>query len=54
MPKRAASQDGALVRIFNDRGSYHCRAQLSTRARAGLVVGLGIWWRKMGIRTAPT
>ncbi len=43
-------QDGALVRIFNDRGSYHCRAQLSTRARAGLVVGLGIWWRKMGIQ----
>jgi anaerobic selenocysteine-containing dehydrogenase len=43
-------QDGALVRIFNDRGSYHCRAQVSTRARAGLVVGLGIWWRKMGIQ----
>lgn len=40
--------NGALVRAFNDRGSYLCRAEVSARARPGLVVGLGIWWRKMG------
>ncbi len=41
--------DGAVVRVFNDRGSYHCRARVSERARPGVVVGLGIWWRKMGL-----
>ncbi len=41
--------DGAVVRIFNARGSYHCRARVSERARPGVVVGLGIWWRKMGL-----
>jgi anaerobic selenocysteine-containing dehydrogenase len=42
--------DGTTVRVFNDRGSYHCKAQVSERARPGVVVGLGIWWRKMGLR----
>jgi anaerobic selenocysteine-containing dehydrogenase len=42
--------DGALVRVFNDRGEYHCQAALSTRARPGVVNGLGIWWRKLGAR----
>jgi anaerobic selenocysteine-containing dehydrogenase len=42
--------DGALVRVFNDRGEYHCKAALSTRARPGVVNGLGIWWRKLGPR----
>ncbi len=42
--------DGALVRVFNDRGSYHCKAQISERAREGVVHGLGVWWRKMGVR----
>ena len=40
--------DGAMVRIFNDRGVYRCRAELSTRARPGVVVALGVWWRKFG------
>jgi anaerobic selenocysteine-containing dehydrogenase len=40
--------DGVLVRAFNDRGSYLCHAEVSARARPGVVVGLGIWWRKMG------
>ena len=40
--------DGALVRVFNDRGEYHCAARVSTRARPGVVHGLGIWWRKLG------
>ncbi len=42
--------DGQLVRVFNDRGEYHCKARVSPRARAGVVNGLGIWWRKLGVR----
>ncbi len=41
--------DRALVRVFNDRGSYRCRCRVSSRARAGVVNGLGIWWRKLGL-----
>ena len=41
--------DGALVRVFNDRGSYRCKASVSTRARPGVVNGLGVWWRKFGV-----
>ncbi len=40
--------DGAMVRVFNDRGEYHCRARLNGRARAGVVHSLGVWWRKAG------
>jgi anaerobic selenocysteine-containing dehydrogenase len=39
-----------VVRVFNDRGSYHCAVRLSTRARPGVVNGLGIWWRKLGLQ----
>lgn len=42
--------DGALVRVFNQRGSYHCTARVSARARPGVVNGLGVWWRKLGMR----
>jgi anaerobic selenocysteine-containing dehydrogenase len=41
--------DGALVRVFNDRGSYRCAASISERARPGVVNGLGVWWRKLGV-----
>jgi anaerobic selenocysteine-containing dehydrogenase len=44
-----AIADGAMVRVFNDRGEYHCKASVTTRARPGLVVGLGVWWRKYGV-----
>lgn len=37
-----------MVRVYNDRGEYHCRAHVSARARPGVVNGLGIWWRKLG------
>ena len=40
---------GSTVRIFNARGDYRCRAQVSPRARPGVVNGLGIWWRKLGL-----
>jgi len=39
---------GQMVQVFNDRGSYLCRARISARARAGVVNGLGVWWRKLG------
>ncbi len=39
--------DGDIVRIFNDRGSMQARARVTDRARAGLVVGLSIWWKKL-------
>ncbi|KVO75033.1 molybdopterin oxidoreductase [Burkholderia ubonensis] len=39
--------DGDVVRIFNDRGSMQARARITDRARAGLVVGLSIWWKKL-------
>ncbi len=40
--------EGALVRVFNGRGSYTCHATLNGRARPGVVNGLGVWWRKLG------
>jgi len=42
-------QDGDVIRVFNQRGTYHCKAQLNDRARLGVVNGLGIWWRKLGL-----
>lgn len=41
--------DGEMVDVFNDRGRYRCRAALNTRARPGVVNGLGVWWRKLGV-----
>ncbi|HUG23234.1 molybdopterin-containing oxidoreductase family protein [Piscinibacter sp.] len=41
--------DGQTVRVFNDRGEYVCKAVVSRRARRGVVNGLGIWWRKLGL-----
>ncbi|RYX96390.1 MAG: molybdopterin oxidoreductase family protein [Comamonadaceae bacterium] len=40
---------GSVVRVFNDRGVYRCKAEVSTRARPGVVNGMGIWWRKLGL-----
>ena len=40
---------GDVVRVFNARGSHLCKASVSPRARAGVVNGLGIWWRKLGL-----
>ena len=43
-------EDGQTVTVFNDRGRHVCKARVSERPRPGLVVGLGIWWRKDGMR----
>jgi len=40
---------GDVVRVFNDRGEYLCKAEVSDRARPGVVNGLGVWWRKYGL-----
>jgi anaerobic selenocysteine-containing dehydrogenase len=40
--------DGAMVEVFNDRGRYRCRCEVSARARPGVVNGLGVWWKKFG------
>ena len=42
-------EDGAVVRVFNDRGEYVCKAHVGERARPGVVNGLGVWWRKFGM-----
>ncbi len=52
-PQDAAARgiaDGVVVKVFNDRGTYHCKARLNQRARPGVVNGLGIWWRKLGLQ----
>ncbi len=40
---------GQVVRVFNNRGSYRCKVDVSQRARPGVVHGMGIWWRKLGL-----
>ena len=45
---RGIAED-CVVRVFNDRGSYTCHAAVSERARPGVVNGLGVWWRKLGL-----
>ena len=40
---------GSVVQVFNQRGSYRVKAEVSLRARPGVVNGLGIWWRKLGL-----
>ena len=45
----AIDRDGAIVRVFNQRGEYRCKAEVSARARPGVVNGLGVWWRKLGL-----
>ena len=41
---------GAVVNVFNQRGSYQVVAKVSARARPGVVNGMGIWWRKLGLQ----
>ena len=40
---------GAVVNVFNQRGSYRVKAEVSGRARPGVVNGMGIWWRKLSL-----
>ncbi len=38
--------DGALVRVFNERGACHLTASVTPRARPGVVVSPSVWWNK--------
>ncbi|HQS31013.1 molybdopterin oxidoreductase family protein [Polaromonas sp.] len=40
---------GGVVKVFNARGEYIVKAEVSPRARPGVVHGMGIWWRKLGL-----
>jgi len=40
---------GRVVRIFNDRGAFTATANVSDRARPGVVVAPSIWWRKLTV-----
>jgi anaerobic selenocysteine-containing dehydrogenase len=40
---------GEMVRVFNERGEYRCKLAVNSRARPGVVNGLGVWWRKLGV-----
>ena len=42
-------KSGDIVRVFNARGESRCKAVVSKRARPGVVNGLGVWWRKLGL-----
>jgi anaerobic selenocysteine-containing dehydrogenase len=42
-------QGGEMVRVFNERGEYRCKLAVNARARPGVVNGLGVWWRKLGV-----
>jgi anaerobic selenocysteine-containing dehydrogenase len=46
---RGIVADDSIVRVFNDRGEYRCKARVSDRARPGVVNALGVWWRKLGL-----
>jgi anaerobic selenocysteine-containing dehydrogenase len=38
---------GDTVRIFNDRGAFFATANVTDRARTGLVVAPSVWWKKL-------
>ena len=40
-------QDGAAVRVFNERGACELTAVVTERARAGVVVSPSVWWSKL-------
>lgn len=48
-PRDAASRcivTGQAVRVFNDRGSHEVQAEVSDRARPGVVVVFSVFWHK--------
>jgi anaerobic selenocysteine-containing dehydrogenase len=38
--------DGAMVSVFNGRGRFRARAVVAETVKPGVVVSLGLWWRK--------
>jgi anaerobic selenocysteine-containing dehydrogenase len=49
-PEDAAAREienGAIVRVYNERGSCKLRAVVTTRAREGVVISPSVWWNKL-------
>jgi len=49
-PEDAAArglQEGDLVRIFNERGSFLARLRCTGRARTGVALAWGLWWHSL-------
>jgi anaerobic selenocysteine-containing dehydrogenase len=44
-PRRIA--DGTRVKVHNDRGAFVADAEVTDRARPGVVVAPSVWWRKL-------
>jgi anaerobic selenocysteine-containing dehydrogenase len=42
-----ALADGAMVRVFNDRGAFLARLRVTDRTRPGVATAMGIWWPKL-------
>jgi anaerobic selenocysteine-containing dehydrogenase len=40
-------EQGARVRVFNERGAFEARADVSLRTRLGVVAAWGVWWHKL-------
>ncbi|HVL14415.1 MAG TPA: molybdopterin dinucleotide binding domain-containing protein, partial [Gemmata sp.] len=38
--------DGSMVSVFNGRGRFRARAVVAETVKPGVVVSLGLWWRK--------
>jgi anaerobic selenocysteine-containing dehydrogenase len=38
--------DGSMVSVFNGRGRFRARAVIAETVKPGVVVSLGLWWRK--------
>ena len=47
--KARGIKSGDIVKVFNPRGEYLVKVDVSARARPGVVNGMGIWWRKLGL-----
>jgi anaerobic selenocysteine-containing dehydrogenase len=43
---RRGIADGQTVSVFNDRGRFRAKAVLADTVKPGVVVSLGLWWRK--------
>ncbi len=43
---RRGIEEGQMVRLFNDRGSYRARARVGMTVKQGVVVTEGLWWRR--------
>ena len=37
------------MQVFSACSSYRCKVSISKRVRLGVVNGMGIWWRKLGM-----